>query len=303
MSFKLIHDLSEELSITSRTLRYWEEKGLLRSTRDLQSGWRMYDDKEVDKASIIKFLRGFNISLKDIKVILENNDLETIIKVIKKRINKLNDENIEIIREKEILNNLILKLNFMTSFKDESRKIVNIEKILLLQIPCNNIGDNIMENSIKNSEVMKIINLPEMRIAFYNVISSSPEEEALEKVLEWAERENLMGTARIFGFNTTEYNKESEKYGWAASITIPEDIEIPKYMEEKRLPGGLYAVLSSTNEVYDSWNLFTKILDEDKEYTLDSNRPCLEEHILKVKNGKGTWEFYLDLLEPIKKLE
>ncbi|MBU5310415.1 MerR family transcriptional regulator [Tissierella carlieri] len=29
--------------MTSRTLRYWEQKGLFSSSRDMQSNWRVYD--------------------------------------------------------------------------------------------------------------------------------------------------------------------------------------------------------------------------------------------------------------------
>lgn len=146
---------------------------------------------------------------------------------------------------------------------------------------------------------LKIITLPEMRVAVCNIVSESPEEEALNKVLEWAESEKIMGTARIFGFNTSPYSKESSEYGWAACVTISEDIDLPDYLEEKRMSGGLYASLSCVNEVYDSWQKVMILLKESNEYEVDQTRLGLEEHISKGEI-KGNREFYLNLLEPVK---
>jgi DNA gyrase inhibitor GyrI len=160
----------------------------------------------------------------------------------------------------------------------------------------------VMSNNPILSGALRIISLPAMRVAVCNVISESPEDEALGNVLEWAGEENLMGTARIFGFNTTPYSPESAEYGWAACITIPEQVKIPEYLEEKRLPGGLYASFNSTNEVYDSWQTLMRLLKECEEYEVDKNRPCLEEHILSGELKEQGNDFYLTLLEPVRKL-
>ncbi|WBW94998.1 GyrI-like domain-containing protein [Oceanirhabdus sp. W0125-5] len=151
------------------------------------------------------------------------------------------------------------------------------------------------------AEELRIITIPEMRVAVCNIVSEAPEEDALNIVLEWAESEKIMGTARIFGFNTSPYSKESNEYGWAACVTIPEDIDLPEYLEEKRMSGGLYASLSCVNEIYDSWQKVMKLLKENTEYVFDETRLGLEEHI--SKGGiKGNREFYINLLEPVKEI-
>jgi len=63
------------------------------------------------------------------------------------------------------------------------------------------------------------------------------------------------------------------------------------------LPGGLYASLNSTNEVYDSWQTLMRLLKDNNAYAVDESRSCLEEHI---PSGEGN-DFYLNLLEPITK--
>lgn len=161
-----------------------------------------------------------------------------------------------------------------------------------------------MTNNLLLSGALRIISLPAMRLAVSNEISESPEEKALSDVLEWAKGKKLMGTAKIFGFNTTTSTLESTEYGWAACISIPEQVVVPDYLEEKNLPGGLYAAYNSTNEVYDSWQTLMRLLKESKEYEVDQSRQCLEEHIPSgEKNGKGTINnFYLTLLEPVKEI-
>ncbi len=304
--FEPIHQVVEKLGVTSRTLRHWEEKELFKSQRDPQSGWRIYSNEVLERIRLIILLRELDIPLKLVKVILDNADPEITSKIIKNQINKLNEESIVIVQRKNLLSKCLTSLNTMKSIANSSEAIVHMEEILALQmISKNNMikqwEDIIMINNTIVSGALRIVNLPAMRVAVYNVISASPEDEALEKVLGWIESENLIGTARIFGFNTTEYNPDSTEYGWAACVTVPEQVILPKYLEERRLPGGLYASLNSTNEVYDSWQTLMRLLKENNEYVVDKSRPCLEEHIPSGEDkGQGN-DFYLTLLEPVSK--
>lgn len=304
--FEPIHKVSEQLGVTSRTLRHWEEKGLLQSQRDMQSGWRVYNKEALQRIRLVKLLRELDIPLKSVKVILDSTDPQVAARVIEDQINKLNEENIVITQRKGLLGKCLLVLNSMNPIADTSEYLVYMEKTLALQIISKNNmikqwEDIIMIKDTIVSGALRVVDLPAMRVAVYNVISASPEEEALQKVLGWAESEDLMGTARIFGFNTTAYNPGSTEYGWAACVTVPEQVVLPGYLEEKRLPGGLYASLNSTNEVYDSWQMLMRLLKENNEYIVDESRPCLEEHIRSGEDkGQGN-DFYLNLLEPVSK--
>ena len=299
-----IHHVSEQLAITTRTLRHWEAKGLFYSERDPQSGWRMYNNEALQKIRLTILLRELDIPLKLVKVILDSADPQIASKIIMNQINKLNAENVVIIKRKTLLSKYLSILSSMEPPSDASEYLVNMEKTLALQIISKNNmieqwEDIIMANDTITSGALRIVSLPAMRVAVCNVISALPEEEALKKVLDWAESENLMGTARIFGFNTTAYSKASTEYGWAACVTVPEQVVLPEYLEEKRLTGGLYASLNSTNEVYDSWQTLTRLLKENNEYVVDESRLCLEEHICSGEDKDKRNDFYLNLLEPI----
>lgn len=72
--FWSIGDLSREFDVTARTLRFYEDKGLLNPIRDGQK--RKYRAR--DRARLILVLRGKRIgfSLEDLKELLDLYDLE-----------------------------------------------------------------------------------------------------------------------------------------------------------------------------------------------------------------------------------
>ncbi len=71
-----ISDLSAEFAVTPRTLRYYEEFGLLSPERQSESGPRLYGRR--DKARLKLILRGrrFGFSLKDLKDLLDLYDAD-----------------------------------------------------------------------------------------------------------------------------------------------------------------------------------------------------------------------------------
>lgn len=62
-----IRDVSGKYNITARTLRYYEDMGLLTSIRSDEVSYRMYDENAVRRIEQILILRKLNISIKDIK--------------------------------------------------------------------------------------------------------------------------------------------------------------------------------------------------------------------------------------------
>lgn len=304
--YLLIHEVTSQFGLTSRTLRYWEQKGLLKSLRDPQSNWRVYDDEALQHIRLVMLLRELDIPIKDVKKILDSKELDIAANVIKMQIHKLKRENMEAMKRVDLLNRCLSAINSLSHMQIDDNWVKGMEKTLAIQVSSKQTlksewEEILVTNNTVLSGALRIISLPAMRVAVCNVISESPEDEALSKVLDWAENENLMGTARIFGCNTTPYTPESKEYGWAACITIPEQVNLPKYLTEKRLPGGLYAALNSTNEVYDSWQTLMRLLKDSEEYEVDQNRPCLEEHIRSGELKEHGNDFYLTLLEPVQK--
>ena len=69
---KTVKDVSEIAGVSIRTLRHYDEIGLLKPTELTEAGYRLYDDKALEKLQEIMFYRELEIPLSDIKIILEN---------------------------------------------------------------------------------------------------------------------------------------------------------------------------------------------------------------------------------------
>ena len=69
---KTVKDVSEITGVSIRTLRYYDEIGLLNPTELTKAGYRLYDNKALEKLQEIMFFRELEIPLTDIKKIMDN---------------------------------------------------------------------------------------------------------------------------------------------------------------------------------------------------------------------------------------
>lgn len=69
---KTVKDVSEIAGVSIRTLRYYDDIGLLKPTELTEAGYRLYNDKALEKLQEIMFYGELEIPLSDIKIILEN---------------------------------------------------------------------------------------------------------------------------------------------------------------------------------------------------------------------------------------
>ena len=64
---KTISEVSKITGLSIRTLRYYDEIGLLKPTQFTESGYRLYDEKALVKLQEILFYRELDFSLQGIK--------------------------------------------------------------------------------------------------------------------------------------------------------------------------------------------------------------------------------------------
>lgn len=69
---KTVKDVSEITGVSIRTLRYYDEIDLLKPTELTEAGYRLYDNKALEKLQEIMFFRELEIPLIDIKKIMDN---------------------------------------------------------------------------------------------------------------------------------------------------------------------------------------------------------------------------------------
>jgi len=87
-----IKDVSAKYNVSARTLRYYEEIGLVQSTRSGDYAYRLYDEKAVKKLEQILILRKLNVSIKDIQRILDASGSEAVLAVLGEKVHDIDEE-------------------------------------------------------------------------------------------------------------------------------------------------------------------------------------------------------------------
>ena len=105
-----IQQVAKKLNITTRTIRHYEDMGIIKSDR-LENNYRVYDEKNYDKLKFLVRARNLGFSLKECKELIklfENNTRQSsLVREIAKK--KLNDLKLQI---KE-LDNLKISLEWL----------------------------------------------------------------------------------------------------------------------------------------------------------------------------------------------
>lgn len=69
--FLTVGELAEKSGINVRTIKFWEEKGLIAPYRRTEGGFRLYRQADVASLSFIRDLQAFNYSLAEIATIVK----------------------------------------------------------------------------------------------------------------------------------------------------------------------------------------------------------------------------------------
>lgn len=69
---KTVKDISAITGVSIRTLRYYDEIGLLKPTQLTDAGYRLYDNHALERLQEIMFFKELEIPLEDIKKIMDN---------------------------------------------------------------------------------------------------------------------------------------------------------------------------------------------------------------------------------------
>ena len=73
---KTVKDVSEITGVSIRTLRYYDEIGLLKPTELTDAGYRLYDNNALERLQEIMFFKELEIPLEDIKKIMDDPDYD-----------------------------------------------------------------------------------------------------------------------------------------------------------------------------------------------------------------------------------
>ncbi len=112
MGLMKITEVTEKFGISSRTLRYYEQVGLLQSERPSFEKYRFYDSENISRLKQILVLRKMQIPIKDILRIYESQEMEILVHSFVKRIEEIDDEMNTLFQLKTYINDF---LNAMTA--------------------------------------------------------------------------------------------------------------------------------------------------------------------------------------------
>lgn len=107
---KTVKEVSAITGISIRTLRYYDEIGLLKPTHLTDAKYRLYDDKAFEKLQQIMFFRELEIPLLDIKTMMEDSSY---------------DREQALITQKLLLENRVNRLNGIIELINDVQKGVN----------------------------------------------------------------------------------------------------------------------------------------------------------------------------------
>jgi len=117
-----IKDLSGRYNISARTLRYYEDIGLINSTRKDDYAYRLYDEAAVKRLEQILILRKLNINIKDIQRVFAASGSDVVLEILSKKVEDI-DEEVALLHElKEIVIAFIHQIEQADFSKDSDVK-------------------------------------------------------------------------------------------------------------------------------------------------------------------------------------
>ena len=195
---KTVKDVSEITGVSIRTLRYYDEIGLLKPTELTEAGYRLYDNKALEKLQEIMFFRELEIPLMDIKKIMDNPnyDKEQALlaqkSLLEQKRNRLNG----II---ELITDVVKGVNTMSfgAFNNEE-----IQKMVNHTLEC-------MSKKSLDEQVQKYGSMEKYK---EHLVSGFANEQATADLLKWyGSKEKAIDAVMQATGNTEELKQEQEE--------------------------------------------------------------------------------------------
>ena len=101
-----IREFAQRTGMSSKTIRYYESIGILRSPQRTANGYRDYDQQDVVRARFVAGIRSLDLSLDEIKELLAMRDrreapCRTLLALIEQKANQI-DERIRLLQQMEV---------------------------------------------------------------------------------------------------------------------------------------------------------------------------------------------------------
>jgi len=275
MELITIRQVSQDYGISRQMLCYYEEIGLIKSSRKDDYAYRVYDEEAIKRLQQIIILRKLQIPMKQIKDILNNQNAITVIEIFKQNISELDEEITALSSVKSILARFVEELQQKTDVYlklDLLNDKTMINLVDSLSFTKHKIKENVsMEELNKAAEQMiklndkdvRVVYLPPSMVACAYDPDDNPDHDEGKKE-EYEGRATLsilqkfINDVDLFGIKP-----DAKVYGWGDTmngkrvymmwVTIPDDIDVPAPLWKEKFSGGLYAKTSSASVNLGEW--------------------------------------------------
>ena len=306
-----IKDVSAKYKVSARTLRYYEDMGLINSTRNDDYAYRMYNDEAVKRLEQILILRKLNISIKDIVRIFNTSGSEIVLEVLGKKVDDI-DEEVSLLQElKEIVLEFIHQIEQADFGKESDIKLL-YEKAKEIETQIVNVDYNgnpsTVNRLLKVTEKLdnKVPDIMIVRIPKFKAVTSGLmtfEELFSGDFGPWQEAHNHLFKPVIFNSPDFLYGKDGKAaWIWALKDDVTQADTHPYDIIE--YTGGLYAVAVSVDGDGESHNRVRKKTEkwlESTNFIIDNDRELMGHMIYvddEIKEGLGYHQ--MNLYAPIK---
>lgn len=321
-----ISQVSKQFDVTPRMLRHYEKLGLIETCHKEDYAYRMYDENAVRRLQQIIILRKLRIPLKQIAVILQDNEQLHALRIMQENIAALDEEIDSLDKIRGILKAFAGRLEQSIQCKVRLDKLNDprlIEAAKALSLPKTTLKESVSMNELNKADEalnkglnVRMVLLPPYTVAAFHYIGEDPEEhveESVDRFIRESRLYEIKPDSRMFGFNHPNPGvREDGLYGYAVWVTIPEDMEVPEYCTKKQFSGGLYAAYTIKFPEFQYWQELIKWAENSEEYQPnyrgndDTMGGLLEEHLNWVycihtgRTDSGI-DNQIDLLMPVKK--
>jgi DNA-binding transcriptional MerR regulator len=266
-----INEVVDNFGISSRTLRYYEEMGLLWSSHPDNKTQRYYEAAALERLKQIIILRKLQIPVKDIVEIFKSENTAALIQAFVDKLESLDTEISALSELRHLVDDFlhkmlmsgIKKISAITLLYEETEKrFVTLEKDETVTFEK---LSKISREALRLNDV-RIIRLPSMHVLTSRLKTGQ---------IVWLDGDKMQNLFAEYGFiplpglRNCFFRKENGDE-WLMEISIQEDYKNTTMYVEEYFPGGLFAVASSFMEnMDDTFALLKDWINKNDHYQLD----------------------------------
>ena len=281
---RTVKEISDLTGISVRTLHYYDEIGLLKPTEKSDAGYRLYDDKALETLQQILFFREFDISLKEIKAVLDNPALERnqILQVQRKML----------VTKKERMERLIASIDDI--LKGENKMDFTIFTKTEVEEMFQTMLEHMPEN-MRNIAIKEFGSIEQWKKHYMEVVSSEEMQKGYAKVVEWyGGKDKFLSVARtpVSKEVAESHNKRIEAI--LQKLIAKQNCDIDSF-EVKELVGEYGFVMKQLAQIKEEKGF---MMAQTQYYRNEQIKPMIDE-----KYGEGASDFFAQAIENYYKVK